>query len=43
VFTCLSQDIIAHEVTHALLDGMHRRFNEPSNLDVLAFHEAFAI
>ena len=42
VFTCLSHDIIAHEVTHALLDGMHRRFNEASNPDVLAFHEAFA-
>lgn len=42
VFTCMSHDIIAHEVTHALLDGMHRRFNEPSNPDVLAFHEAFA-
>ena len=42
VFTCLSHDIVAHEVTHALLDGMHRRFNEASNPDVLAFHEAFA-
>lgn len=42
VFTCLSHDIIAHEVTHALLDGMHRFFAEPSNPDVLAFHEAFA-
>jgi hypothetical protein len=42
VFTCLSHDIVAHETTHALLDGMHRRFNEPSNPDVLAFHEAFA-
>jgi hypothetical protein len=42
IFTCLSHDIIAHEVTHALLDGMHRRFHEPSNPDVLAFHEAFA-
>ncbi|MGH7843607.1 MAG: hypothetical protein ACREQW_00335, partial [Candidatus Binatia bacterium] len=42
VFTCLSHDIIAHEITHALLDGMHRRFNEASNPDVLAFHEAFA-
>jgi hypothetical protein len=37
-----SHDIIAHETTHALLDGMHRRFQEASNPDVLAFHEAFA-
>ncbi len=42
VFTCLSHDIIAHETTHALLDGMHPYFNEPSNPDVWAFHEAFA-
>ena len=42
VFTCLSHDIIAHEVTHALLDGVHPRFNEPVNEDVFAFHEAFA-
>jgi hypothetical protein len=42
VFTCLSHDIVAHETTHALLDGMHRRFTESTNPDVLAFHEAFA-
>ncbi len=42
VFTCLSHDVIAHETTHALLDGMHRRYQEASNPDVLAFHEAFA-
>lgn len=42
VFTCLSRDIIAHEMTHALLDGLHRRFEEASNPDVVAFHEAFA-
>ncbi|MGO6847956.1 MULTISPECIES: gluzincin family metallopeptidase [Rhizobium] len=42
VFTCLSHDIIAHETTHALLDGVHPRFHEPVNEDVLAFHEAFA-
>jgi hypothetical protein len=42
VFTSLSHDIIAHETTHALLDGMHPYFNEPSNEDVWAFHEAFA-
>jgi hypothetical protein len=42
VFTCLSHDIVAHETTHALLDGIHPRFSESSNPDVLAFHEAFA-
>jgi hypothetical protein len=42
VYSCLSHDIIAHETTHAILDGMHRRFNEPTNLDVLALHEGFA-
>ena len=42
VFTCLSHDIVAHEVTHALLDGVHPRFNESTNSDVHAFHEAFA-
>ncbi|QDK17103.1 hypothetical protein ES815_01790 [Leclercia adecarboxylata] len=42
VFTCLSQDIIAHETTHAILHGMQQRSIEASNLDSLAFHEAFA-
>ena len=42
VFSCLSHDIIAHETTHALLDGLHPYFIESSNPDVLAFHEAFA-
>jgi hypothetical protein len=42
VFTCLSHDIIAHETTHALLDGMHRRYVESNHPDGLAFHEAFA-
>jgi hypothetical protein len=42
VFTCLSHDIVAHETTHALLDGLHRRFIEPTNVDVWALHEAFA-
>ena len=42
VFTCLSHDIVAHETTHALLDGMHERFIEDSQPDTLAFHEAFA-
>ncbi len=42
VFTCLSHDIVAHETTHALLDGMHRRYVENNHPDTLAFHEAFA-
>ena len=42
IFTSLSHDIIAHETTHALVDGMHPYFNEASNEDVWAFHEAFA-
>ena len=42
VFTCLSHDIVAHETSHALLDGLHPRYKEATNLDMLAFHEAFA-
>jgi hypothetical protein len=42
VFTCLSHDIVAHEVTHALLDGLRAHFFVPTGPDVLAFHEGFA-
>ena len=42
VFTALSYDVVAHETTHALLDGLHPSFNEPTNPDVHALHEGFA-
>lgn len=42
VFTSLSHDIIVHEMTHALLDGLRPRFRLPTHPDVPAFHEGFA-
>ena len=42
VFTCLSPDIVAHEMTHAILDSIHHRYLEDTNADVAAFHEGFA-
>ncbi len=42
VFTCLSHDIIVHETTHALLDGLRRQYQRPSSADQAAFHEGYA-
>ena len=42
VFTCLSHDIITHELSHAILDGLRSNFSTPSGPDVAAFHEAIA-
>jgi hypothetical protein len=42
VFTCLSHDVIVHETTHALVDGLRDRYREPSSPDQAAFHEGFA-
>lgn len=42
VFTCLSHDIVAHETTHALLDGLRSRYTQASGPDQAGFHEGFA-
>jgi hypothetical protein len=42
VFTCLSHDIVVHETTHALVDGLRERYTDPSSPEQAGFHEGFA-
>ena len=42
VYTCLSHDIVVHETTHALLDGLRSGYWNPSSPDQAGFHEGFA-
>jgi len=41
VFTCLSADIITHELGHGLLDAMRPEFFNMAALELWAFHESF--
>jgi hypothetical protein len=42
IYTCLSHDIVVHETTHALLDGLRSAYLNPSSADQAGFHEGFA-
>ncbi len=42
VFSCLAHDVIAHEMTHAVIDGLRPGFSIASSPDQAAFHEGFA-
>lgn len=42
VYTALSREVVAHEMSHALLDGLRPNFMRPTHPDVSALHEGFS-
>ena len=42
IFSCLSHDIIAHELTHALIERLSPKLLTGENSDTLALHEGLA-
>lgn len=43
VYTSLMHDVVVHEMTHALVDGLRSHFEHPTGPDVLALHEGLPI
>ncbi len=41
VYTCLSHDIVTHELGHAVLDGLKPYYNEVTSPSTAGFHEYF--
>lgn len=41
VYTCLSSDIVSHELGHGILDAFRPDFFNMASMEVAAFHEAF--
>ena len=41
IHTCLSHDIVTHELGHAILDGLKPLYNEVTSVQCAGFHEYF--